>query len=252
MVVPCEPTSRKTKLDSIYAFVITPAGLHFHEIHLNTETDEYLIKFLKNSFELHQQALTPFFPNATHTQNCQRDGRKIKLQRTNVFDHGDTVLRQLYQSLWEPLEKWLPESPLVAIVPHEGLALIPFAAMLDANGKRLIEKHAITIAPSISLLSHLYSKKPEEPSSILRNTNTSLVVGNPTMPRVDEIGKLSSLPQAEEEALIVARMLNTIAICGRSACKSTVLNKITKAVIIHFATHGLVDIDVGNTKSYIL
>jgi CHAT domain-containing protein len=159
-------------------------------------------------------------------------------------------MRQLYQLCWKPLLSWLPKTSdrTIAIVPHKELALVPFAAMLDENGKRLIESHTITMTPSISLLFHLYSTKLLLSPKQINSNRLCLVVGNPEMPTLPHIGRLVSLPHAEIEARLVAEMLGTNALYGKSAHKAAVLNQIAQAKIIHIATHGTAE---SGRNSYI-
>ena len=53
--------------------------------------------------------------------------------------------------------------------------------------------------------------------------------------------QLSPLKGAETEAKAIAQLFNTTALTGNQATKSTVLQKISSARVIHFATHGLLD-----------
>ncbi|MEP0787052.1 CHAT domain-containing protein [Trichocoleus sp. DQ-A1] len=53
--------------------------------------------------------------------------------------------------------------------------------------------------------------------------------------------KLSTLPGAEREALAIATLLNTKALIGNSANESAVVQQMSKAKMIHLATHGLLD-----------
>jgi len=76
-------------------------------------------------------------------------------------------------------------------------------------------------------------------------------VGNPTMP-AKKVGQdaqpLSSLPGAEKEAKSIAKMLNTEAFIGNQATEPAIVRKMTRAKIIHLATHGLLD-DINGVGS---
>ena len=63
-------------------------------------------------------------------------------------------LRQLYQLLIAPIEKWLPESPegIVTFVPQGNLFVLPFAALTGDDGEPLIAKHTLSISPSAKML----------------------------------------------------------------------------------------------------
>jgi CHAT domain-containing protein len=130
----------------------------------------------------------------------------------------------------------LPTDPndRVIFLPQGPLFLVPFAALQDAQGKYLIEQHAISTAPSIQTLelTHAQTKRP--------TTSKALVVGDPTMPIV-EGEQLTALPGARQEAIDVAKILNTLPLIGDQGTKAAVLEQMQTASIIHLATHGLLD-----------
>lgn len=151
-------------------------------------------------------------------------------------------LQQLHQLLIEPIADLLPTDPNahVVFIPQEQLFLVPFPALQDKDGKYLIEKHAILTAPSIQVLELTRQQRQRIASG------ESLVVGNPTMPAIGQPPEqLSSLPDAEQEALAIAPLLNTKALIGNQATKVAILQLMPKARIIHLATHGLMDNEQG-------
>ncbi|WP_249069865.1 CHAT domain-containing protein [Argonema antarcticum] len=151
-------------------------------------------------------------------------------------------LQQLYQLLIQPITDLLPTDPngRVTFVPQNELFLVPFVALLDAQGKYLIEKHTILTAPSIQVLDLTHQQRQ------LVSGKDILIVGNPNMPSIAEkIGetpqKLPSLPGSETEAKTIAQLFNTQALTGNDATKLAILQLLPKARIIHLATHGLID-----------
>ncbi len=158
-------------------------------------------------------------------------------------------LQQLHQLLIAPIAELLPKNPRDRVIffPHKSLFLVPFPALPDATGKYLIEKHTIITAPSIQVLDFTRQQRQRiANSSSTSNLERAVIVGNPTMPSIPpQIGEppepLNSLPGAEEEAKAIAQLLKTAALIGKQANKSTVLQQMTKAKLIHFATHGLLD-----------
>ncbi|MBD1840127.1 tetratricopeptide repeat protein [Coleofasciculus sp. FACHB-64] len=151
-------------------------------------------------------------------------------------------LQQLHQLLIQPIAEFLPKDPSdrVIFIPQESLFLVPFAALKDANGKYLIEKHTILTAPAMQVLELTRQQRQK-----VSGTDV-LVVGNPTMPRIipktgEPPQQLSSLPGAEAEAKAIAQLLNTKPIIGNAATKAAILPQMSKAKIIHLATHGLLD-----------
>ncbi len=155
-------------------------------------------------------------------------------------------LQALHQLLIAPIAQDLPRDPnqTVIFMPQGGLFYVPFAALEDAQGKVLIEQHTIAIAPSIQsleLTSQLKSRSAP--------TGGNLIVGNPTIfPSLE----LPTLPGAEAEAKAVSSLLQTAPLLGDRATKSVILNQMTQARIIHFATHGLLDTYRGDVPGAVV
>ena len=153
-------------------------------------------------------------------------------------------LRQLHDLLIKPITAHLPTNPndRVMFIPQGELFLVPFAALQDAGGKYLIEKHTIQTAPSIQVLQFTH----EQRQRLSQQGGQALVMGNPTMPKVtvklgDPAEQLNDLPGAEQEAVAIAQLLNTQALTGSAATKAAILPKLSQARIVHLATHGLLD-----------
>jgi CHAT domain-containing protein/Tfp pilus assembly protein PilF len=158
-------------------------------------------------------------------------------------------LQQLHQILIEPIAQFLPTDPnsKIIFIPQSSLFLVPFAALKDAQGKYLIEKHTILTAPAIQVLelTHQQRQRVGAYSRTPLQGKDALIMGNPTMPSIpDATGKLQqlpSLPGAEIEAKAIAQLLNTQAIIGKDATKAAILQQLKTARIAHLATHGLLD-----------
>jgi CHAT domain-containing protein/tetratricopeptide (TPR) repeat protein len=141
-------------------------------------------------------------------------------------------LKQLYQLLIQPIADLLPTDPNshVIFIPHQDLFRVPFPALIDSDGKYLVEKHTILTAPSIQVLE--LTHKARQNSS--RSGQGALVVGNPSpMP-----SGFQPLRGAEKEALDVAQLLRTQPLIGSQATELAVLQQLPNARIIHLATHG--------------
>jgi CHAT domain-containing protein len=151
-------------------------------------------------------------------------------------------LKQLHQILIKPIDAELPKDPSdrVIFIPQQSLFRVPFPALQDEKGKYLIEQHTILTAPSIQVLQLTHQQRK------LASGKDFLIVANPTMPSVsNKIGEpptqLDPLPEAEKEAIEIASLFKTKAIIGKDATKVNILQQISKARIIHLATHGQVD-----------
>ncbi|MEP6517025.1 CHAT domain-containing tetratricopeptide repeat protein [Microcoleus vaginatus] len=150
-------------------------------------------------------------------------------------------LQQSYQLLIQPIADLLPTDPNapVIFIPHKSLFLVPFAALQNPTGQYLIEKHTILTAPAIQIL-QLTSQSRQKVRQLSLPNN--LVVGNPTMPQIGNPPRqLAPLPASEQEAITIAKLLNTQAITGSQATKASITQQMLKARIIHLATHGLLN-----------
>lgn len=161
---------------------------------------------------------------------------------------GEAARKQLHQLLIEPIAEFLPTNPEARIIfiPQESLFLLPFAALQDASGQYLIEKHTILTAPAIQVLdlTHQQRQHLEEQYPEPLQGNEVLVVGNPTMPTLkvgETVEPLEPLPGSEEEAKAIASLLNTKPLIGNQATKVDIVQQLPKMRLVHLATHGLLD-----------
>jgi CHAT domain-containing protein/Flp pilus assembly protein TadD len=169
-----------------------------------------------------------------------RGNFRIEMTNTNPSDR----LKQLHQLLIEPIADLLPTDPNapVIFVPYGELFLVPFPALQDATGKYLIEKHTILTAPAIQVLDLTRQKRQQVRQAGLRDV---LIVGNPTMPKLEKPGEtpeqLKALDGAEREATTIASLFKTKALTSQQASKAAIMPKLSQARIIHLATHGLLE-----------
>jgi CHAT domain-containing protein len=144
-------------------------------------------------------------------------------------------LNQLHKLLIAPIAADLPKDPNQRIIflPQGPLFLVPFAALQDDQGQYLIDQHTLSTAPSIQTLQLTHEK-----AKLAQTSGNSLIVGNPTMP-ILEYEQLPDLPGARQEAIDIAKILNTQPLLGAQATKATVVKQMPTAAVIHLATHGL-------------
>jgi CHAT domain-containing protein/uncharacterized protein HemY len=167
-----------------------------------------------------------------------------------------TRLQQLHKLLIDPIADLLPpaappnrpsdslqggKAARVIFIPQGPLFLAPFPALQDNTGQYLIEKYTPLTAPSIQVLALTHQQKQTLPPS-----TATLVAGNPTMPSITVPGAdapltLTPLPGAKQEAIEVAKTLNTPVLLGSQATKRAIVQQMPTARIIHLATHGLLD-----------
>ncbi len=159
------------------------------------------------------------------------DGRRsLAVVAAARGNDGRAARRQLHQLLIQPIASQLPADPNapVIVIPQGPLFLVPFAALEDASGTPLIEKHTLLTAPTIQVLALLQPNRPPAASSAGGFTKTeALVAGNPTMPRVAL--RPGDPPQPLPPLL------------GPQATETTVVQRLPSARVVHLATHGLLN-----------
>ncbi|NEO83271.1 MAG: CHAT domain-containing protein [Spirulina sp. SIO3F2] len=166
-----------------------------------------------------------------------------QIVRSTTENRATESLQTLHQLLIKPIQAHLPNDPeaRVTFIPDNLISLIPFAALQDANGVELIERHTILTAPSIQVLAEARrNQRRNEPR------NRALVVGNPKMPAIPKSpsanrNNLSPLPGAAVEAKAIASLLDIEPLIGAQATETQVREQIQDAEILHFATHGLLE-----------
>jgi CHAT domain-containing protein/tetratricopeptide (TPR) repeat protein len=152
-------------------------------------------------------------------------------------------LRRLHQVAVAPIEAWLPSRPerLVTIVPHGPLFLVSFAALPDAAGRYLVERHTLNYTPSIGVLH--YTRAPR-PGPAAAGQHRLLAVGNPVMPALP--GRPQPpipLPGAAAEARAISRLYRpsrVTTLIGAHADERSIRELAPAYRIIHLATHGFI------------
>ena len=148
-------------------------------------------------------------------------------------------LQQLHQILIRPIADFLPAADShIVFIPHEELFRVPFAALKDEQGDFLIQKYAISTAPSLQALALAQQHRKR----VQGKAQMALVVGNPAFPEQlpEGVKSLDPLPNAEAEARsIAATHFSTQPLLGAAATETAVVQQLHQARIIHLATHGL-------------
>jgi CHAT domain-containing protein len=174
----------------------------------------------------------------------------VKDVRNSITGSHDTgartkALQRAYQAFIQPIEGLLPADPQAPIlfVPQDTLYLLPFAALEDAKGKYLIEKH--TIASEISLEVLELSRKQLE--RLPKQSMAMIASGNPIPP-----AGYPSLPGAEKEAGAVASVFSATPLTGAQATKAALMRRAGNARILHLATHGIINAKEGQLSALAL
>ena len=224
--------------DRLFAWVIQPSGtIDFREIDLNSLDDSFG-DFIERSRK------------SVGIRGCDLAIITVRPSQEEIAARQTRHLQQLHQLLIEPIADLLPSNPEapVVFIPHQSLFLVPFPALINADGEYLIQNHTILTAPSIQVLEltgrvgafHVAQRKGPSPLQDV------LIVGNPTMPSIwnpntDETQRLSNLPGAQSEAVAIAELFDTQPLLGDDATETSITERMSTAQIIHLATHGLLD-----------
>ena len=123
----------------------------------------------------------------------------------------------------------------MTFVPEGSLLVVPFAALQDQARQRLIERHTISVSPSIQtrILAAGQRKRLEQSERA-----GSLVVGNPDQ----------TLPAAGREATTIAKSLKVDLLLGSAATKATVVSRMPHRRLLHFATWRVRRAELATTR----
>ena len=165
------------------------------------------------------------------TDQGNRETRSEFLQTGELLH---VLLAFLYKLLLYPVQQHIAGSQVV-IVPDGPLALVPFAALVDENGRYVAESGArIRLVPSLAA-ADVISKRPRNP------IRKSLIIGDPHVGEIIKDGNIipvPSIPSAAKEAKLIGRVLRCKPLTGRQATKKEFLRNVESADLIHIAAHG--------------
>jgi CHAT domain-containing protein len=138
--------------------------------------------------------------------------------------------RSLYDLLIRPIEGQITNGRTLIIEPDDFLAPIAWQALLDANGRYLIERSAIVLSPG------LYRMMALRTSTAITFETGVLII---SVPRVAEEG-LMPLTDVDTEAEAVARSFRAASrLQGTDATLSAIQREMPGKAILHFAGHAV-------------
>ncbi|MCF8306831.1 MAG: CHAT domain-containing protein [Ignavibacteriales bacterium] len=143
-----------------------------------------------------------------------------------------TIARQLYALFIGPLESFI-DGKKVLIIPSGKLHNLPFGALMR-GAKFMTEIYNFSIMPNASSIQFLVDKN----SDIREQTTSILAVGNPSNDFTNP------LPGAENEVKELKTYFPDIKILiGEEASEALIKSHLPKYNIVHFACHGLFNMD---------
>jgi CHAT domain-containing protein len=156
---------------------------------------------------------------------------------------------KLYELLLKPAQAQLRGKTTLVISPDDKLWDLPFQALLAGDNRYLLEKSAISYAPSLTVLREMAKarKRGAERSRVRLLAFGNPELGKETMARTafalrDE--KLDPLPEAEAEVKGLRRLYGAARskiYIGAEASEDRAKNEAGDFKVLHFATHGVLN-----------
>ena len=234
----------------VFLWVLKTSGaIHFRTIRVDENIaavrllgsfDEFLVKSFR-SFDIspeedcEDRALNAFDWGSSSRSENGFASLRLQENGDERNEYPESPLSLCYRVLIAPVADWLKEREII-IVPDRSLNQVPFAALIDDDGKYLSETFRIRIVPSLTTLK-LIQDSPAE----YHYQNGALVVGDPDVGRVRYNGrkmKFSRLPCAGNEAVMIGQLLGVQPLLGQDATKQAVLERLPSVGLVHFAAHG--------------
>ena len=147
-------------------------------------------------------------------------------------------LAELYRWTIAPVERHLPReaTALVYVLPHDALHLVPFAALVDGEGRYVVQRHTLAYAPSAAVLRYTEVKKRHVVSA---GQPHLLALADPTPPKDVAEG---ALPGARAEVRQISDRFpegRRLTLVGDQASEANAKRLSPGQTVLHFAVHGL-------------
>jgi tetratricopeptide (TPR) repeat protein len=162
---------------------------------------------------------------------------------------ADSLARAFGAALLEPARADLgPGVTRLIVVPDGPLHRVPWDLLRLADGSRVIERYAVSVAPSAAIVAALW-RRHRTPAEGTRPARL-LAFGDPTFAgergAPTSLGDMPSLPRLEasgREARLVSRYAPAATLRLRDEASASFLEHtpLDRYQVIHFATHAVVD-----------
>jgi CHAT domain-containing protein len=142
----------------------------------------------------------------------------------------------LYDELIAPVEQLLRGATVVAVIPDDAIANVPFPALFNrGSGRHLIEDYLIVAAPSIAAYGETQRQAVQPVRLPLREA--LVLVSNPQM------NGIAPLPELNREVAAVRGVAKTVRVIGRDGgySREAIAEAFREAPLIHFGGHGEFD-----------
>jgi len=160
---------------------------------------------------------------AAFAYQCSSHGSDLKLLRASG--------RRLYDLLVGPIASYLDPNRTLVVEADDGLAAIPFAALVDPTGAYLVDNFRLAYLPSIGYRPVLRS------GSRISRRDAALIVSSPALSVKDQ-AHYPVLPSAQAEAENVASHFDRpTLLTGKEATGLALSQALPSAAVFHFAGH---------------
>ncbi len=158
--------------------------------------------------------------------------------------------KYLYNALLGDALLLIKDKKHLVIVPGGVVCDVPFQALMNEDGRYLIEDFSISYAPSLNALAEMQENRQKLATQAYKGD--FLAFGNPKLSgeMVAKLrvryrdGKLDNLPEAETEVRTIGKFYpNSKIVIGRNATEDFWREEAGNYRILHLATHGLSDVD---------
>ncbi len=188
--------------------------------------------------------------------------------------------RALYATLLEPAAAQLKNRTRLILIPDSALWELPFQTLQSTNNEYVIEHHAISYAPSLSVLGEIVrgrarrsQQRPSSNSALLAFGNPSFKANAPQIVEAKEVearpdahrlitaagtmhtqSAFADLPEAERQVRLIGALYGagrSRVYTGAEAREDRVKNEAHNFRILHLATHSVLD-DTRPMYSHVL
>jgi CHAT domain-containing protein len=159
---------------------------------------------------------------------------------------ADDALRALSKSVLAPLEPWLTQSKggiRLQIAPDGMLTLVPFGALLDRQGKYLVERFAVSYVPAgRDLAASEQEPAASQPSVIALSPGAGGRRAAPANLVADTFraDRLERLEGAEAEARRLQAMIPRARLLAEGEATEERVKELHSPAVLHIVGHGIV------------
>jgi CHAT domain-containing protein len=147
------------------------------------------------------------------------------------FSSTDYLGRELSDLLLKPIEPLIEGAARLAVVPHQNLHFVPFAA-LPYGDKDVLDKFAVYYLDSATVAR--FTHGDAAPGNALGHGATVLALANPETPE-----KTAELPFTTREAEVIGRYFPKVTtVTGDAAREARVRDDASDYDVLHIASHG--------------